>query len=162
MSFMYEVGQTYVTVAGYAVKVTGRTMLKGYECLECSDGKYRYDRSTSNSDAGRCTGGDWSDDSFRLPPDNAVTQRWQYRVAHYAREVAREKGIPVVGKLWSNINYIEHNIGDSILVDIRDYDFTIPEIAEILGINPEILYLVGEGQPKKLPEIDLTPRTITL
>lgn len=159
MSFMYEVGKTYVTVAGYAVKVTGRTTLKGYECLECSDGKYRYDRSTGSDDAGRCTGGDWSDDAFRLPPDNAVTQRWQYRVAHYAREVAREKGIPVVGLLASRINFIEYNAHAS--EGVRYYDFSIPEIAEMLGINAETLYLVGEG-PKKLPEIDLTPRTITL
>lgn len=159
MSFMYEIGQTYVTVAGYAVKVTGRTTLKGYECLECSDGKYRYDRSTSNSDAGRCTGGDWSDDAFRLPPDNTVTQRWQYRVAHYAREVAREKGIAVVGELQTRINFIEYNA--YVKQGVRYYDYTIPEIAEILGINPEILYLVGEGQ-KKLPEIDWTSRTITL
>ena len=57
-AFMFEVGKTYTTKQGDEVTVLGRTDLKGYECLECSDGRYRYDRSTHNEDAGRCTGTD--------------------------------------------------------------------------------------------------------
>ena len=58
VEFIFQVGNTYRTQAGDLVTVFGRTDLKGYECLECSDGRYRYDRSTDNSDAGRCTGTD--------------------------------------------------------------------------------------------------------
>ena len=55
-TFMFEVGKTYETQAGNMVTVLGRTDLIGYECLECSDNIYRYDRSKDNSDAGRVTG----------------------------------------------------------------------------------------------------------
>ena len=58
VEFTYEVGKSYKTQAGESVTVLSRTETKGYECLECSDGRYRYDRSTRNSDAGRCTGTD--------------------------------------------------------------------------------------------------------
>lgn len=54
--FRFEIGKTYETQAGEMVTVLGRTDSEGYECLECSDKRYRYDRSTSNSDAGRVTG----------------------------------------------------------------------------------------------------------
>ena len=54
--FKYKVGETYETQAGDFVKVINRTDLKGYECLVCMDGRHRYDRSTGNADAGRCTG----------------------------------------------------------------------------------------------------------
>lgn len=57
--FKFEVGKSYETQAGETVLVLGRTNTKGYECLECSDGRYRYDRSTHNTDAGRCTGTDF-------------------------------------------------------------------------------------------------------
>ena len=56
MSFMFQVGEIYKTQAGEEVLVLYRTEKRGYECLECSDKRYRYDRSTHNSDAGRCTG----------------------------------------------------------------------------------------------------------
>lgn len=58
--FMFEVGKEYETQAGDMVKVIGRSglHLRGYETMECSDGRYRYDRSTPSSDAGRCTGTD--------------------------------------------------------------------------------------------------------
>lgn len=55
-AFTFRIGQRYKTQAGKRVKVIGRTRLKGYECLRCSDGRYRYDRSTTKSDAGRVTG----------------------------------------------------------------------------------------------------------
>ena len=58
MPFMFEVGKEYETQAGEKVTVLGRTDMRGYECLECSDGCYRYDRSTHSVDAGRCTGTD--------------------------------------------------------------------------------------------------------
>lgn len=58
MTFMFQVGEFYKTQAGDTVLVLYRTENRGYECLECSDGKYRYDRSTHSSDAGRCTGTD--------------------------------------------------------------------------------------------------------
>lgn len=54
--FRFAVGQSYQTKAGQYVTVIGRTDLTGYECIECSDGRYRYDRSTEGSDAGRVTG----------------------------------------------------------------------------------------------------------
>lgn len=56
MNFKFEVGKTYKTQEGEMVKVLDRTKTKGYECLICSDGIARYDRSTSSSDAGRVTG----------------------------------------------------------------------------------------------------------
>lgn len=57
MAFKFEIGKEYKTQAGETVTVLGRTDLRGYECLICSDGRYRYDRSTpDDSDAGRCTG----------------------------------------------------------------------------------------------------------
>jgi len=56
MPFKFEIGKEYETQDGKMVKVLGRTKIPGYECLECSDGKYRYDRSYNSSDAGRCTG----------------------------------------------------------------------------------------------------------
>ena len=68
MTFMFEVGKTYTTKQGDEVTVLGRTDLKGYECLECSDGRYRYDRSTDSEDAGRCTG-----------TDHAYTYRHNFR-----------------------------------------------------------------------------------
>lgn len=69
--FQFVVGETYETQRGELVTVTDRTDIKGYECLECSDGKYRYDRSTSNGDAGRVTGTnhDYScPDNFKREP----------------------------------------------------------------------------------------------
>lgn len=57
-TFKFEIGQTYKTQRAKLVKVLGRTTLKGYECLVCSDGKHRYDQSTTSSDAGRVTGTD--------------------------------------------------------------------------------------------------------
>lgn len=56
MSFIFEIGKEYKTQAGNIIRVLGRTKLVGYEAIECSDGIYRYDRSTHSSDAGRCTG----------------------------------------------------------------------------------------------------------
>ena len=59
MKYEYNVGSTYETQAGDMVRVIGRvTTYKGYECLQCSDDKHRYDRSTHSEDAGRCTGTD--------------------------------------------------------------------------------------------------------
>lgn len=64
-NFHYKIGQTYKTQNDKLVTVLARTDLKGYECLECSDGIYRYDRSNVeyNSDWGRVTGSahDYSD-----------------------------------------------------------------------------------------------------
>lgn len=56
MAFMFSIGEKYLTQSGNVITILGRTDLRGYECLECSDGKYRYDRSTHNDDAGRVTG----------------------------------------------------------------------------------------------------------
>lgn len=57
-NFHYSIGNTYKTKAGNLVQVLDRTKEKGYECLICSDGIHRYDRSTfeHNSDWGRVTG----------------------------------------------------------------------------------------------------------
>lgn len=54
--YMFTVGKIYRTQLNREVKILGRTYIKGYECLICSDGKYRYDRSTNNLDSGRGTG----------------------------------------------------------------------------------------------------------
>lgn len=54
--FMFQVGGVYTTQAGNTVTVLGRTSRPGYECLICSDGKHRYDRSDLQLDAGRVTG----------------------------------------------------------------------------------------------------------
>jgi len=54
----YKVGAEYECLNGQIVTVVKRTSLLGYECVEGSDGRYRYDRSTSSSDAGRVTGTD--------------------------------------------------------------------------------------------------------
>ena len=54
--FKYMIGIAYETQAGKQVKVLGRTETVGYECLICDDDIHRYYRSTSSSDAGRCTG----------------------------------------------------------------------------------------------------------
>lgn len=58
MSFKYNVGETYELQDGTFIVVLGRTDLKGHECLICSDGVHRYDRSVTSSDAGRVTGTD--------------------------------------------------------------------------------------------------------
>jgi hypothetical protein len=57
-AFMFQIGQEYETQARKMVRVVGRTTIAGYECLQCSDGKYRYDRSNHSEDAGRVTGTD--------------------------------------------------------------------------------------------------------
>ena len=54
--FKFNIGLYYKTLKGGTVKVVGRTALRGYECLICSDGMHRYDRSTHRGDAGRVTG----------------------------------------------------------------------------------------------------------
>jgi hypothetical protein len=57
--YRFQVGNTYTTLEGKEVKVVARVdELKGYECVLGDDGAHRYDRSTSDSDAGRCTGTD--------------------------------------------------------------------------------------------------------
>jgi DNA-directed RNA polymerase subunit RPC12/RpoP len=56
IKFKFEVGKSYDTLDGKTVKVTGRTISPEYECLICSDGKHRYDRSNGSEDAGRVTG----------------------------------------------------------------------------------------------------------
>jgi len=53
---MFKIGEMYETQAGGFVTVLDRTDKLGYECLVCSDGRHRYDRSTTSSDAGRVTG----------------------------------------------------------------------------------------------------------
>lgn len=57
--FKYKIGQLYKTLNNDEVKVLARTNLKGYECILCSDKRYRYDRSTNQHDSGRCTGTSW-------------------------------------------------------------------------------------------------------
>jgi hypothetical protein len=69
--FTFKIGHTYRTQRGNLVTVIGRTRTPGYECLNCSDFKYRYDRSTYAGDAGRVTGTahDYScPDNFRREP----------------------------------------------------------------------------------------------
>ncbi|MBK9496948.1 MAG: hypothetical protein IPO08_21055 [Xanthomonadales bacterium] len=54
--YAFRVGETYETQAGNLITVIGREGSRGYECLQCSDGIYRYDRSIGGTDAGRVTG----------------------------------------------------------------------------------------------------------
>ncbi len=55
--YLFEVGKTYLTTEGKAVKlVVRRTQHVGYETVMGEDKIHRYDRSTNNEDAGRCTG----------------------------------------------------------------------------------------------------------
>lgn len=51
--FMFKVGETYETQCGKLVKVLSRT---AHHCIECSDGKYRYDLNSESTDSGRVTG----------------------------------------------------------------------------------------------------------
>lgn len=76
--FKFEVGGAYETQEGVEVVVLSRTRLVGYECLMCSDGVCRYDRSTHNSDAGRVTGTnhDYSD------PRNFI-RYWEKKTIHF-------------------------------------------------------------------------------
>lgn len=63
--FKYQIGELYLTQGGNYRQVLGRTFTKGYEAI-FTDGPddenypfkryYKYDRSTSKSDTGRCTG----------------------------------------------------------------------------------------------------------
>lgn len=72
MSFSFVIGRKYRTQAGKVVRVIGRTRSKGYECLRCSDGKYRYDRSTGTMDNGRVTATDHDyscPDNFKRPTE---------------------------------------------------------------------------------------------
>lgn len=77
MPFKFQVGKTYLTQRGEAVRVVLRhAELRGYESVMGEDGKHRYDRSDGHGDAGRCTGTvhDYSDpDNFVRPP---LEVRW--------------------------------------------------------------------------------------
>ena len=53
---MFRLQHNYRTQTGQVVRVLSRVGSRGYEHLKCSDGRYRYDRSTHSIDAGRCTG----------------------------------------------------------------------------------------------------------
>ena len=58
-NFKFKVGESHELQNGDFVKIIGRTDLIGYECLICSDGRHRYDRSTGlivDVDKGRVTG----------------------------------------------------------------------------------------------------------
>lgn len=57
-NFLYNVGDSYELQNGTQVTVLGRTDMKNYECLICSDGIYRYDRSNTRCiiESGRVTG----------------------------------------------------------------------------------------------------------
>ena len=56
--FLFEVGETYLTQEGKAVKVVARhAKYRGYETVVDADGCHRYDRSTGDKrDSGRVTG----------------------------------------------------------------------------------------------------------
>lgn len=63
--FTYQIGMMYLTQSGEYRQVLGRTFTKGYEAIFTvgPDAEnypfkryYKYDRSTSKSDTGRCTG----------------------------------------------------------------------------------------------------------
>jgi hypothetical protein len=75
MAYLFQVGKTYLTQRGEAVRVVLRhAELRGYETVMGDDGIHRYDRSSHNSDAGRCTGSahDYSDPENFARPTQAV------------------------------------------------------------------------------------------
>ena len=55
--FRFTVGETYELQNGDRVKIVARHVkYRGYETVVDENGYHRYDRSTSDSDAGRVTG----------------------------------------------------------------------------------------------------------
>jgi hypothetical protein len=76
MSYQFEVGKTYLTQRGEAVRVVLRhAELRGHETVLGDDGAHRYDRSDSSSDAGRCTGTDHDyscPDNFARPTQEVM------------------------------------------------------------------------------------------
>lgn len=55
--FMFQLGDVCETQDGRRVQIIGRAQpAPGYECVQCSDGMYRYDRKGRPEDAGRVTG----------------------------------------------------------------------------------------------------------
>lgn len=55
--YKLKVGSYYMLQNGTAVEITGRYYgNRGYETVNASDGRHRYDRSTHTSCTGRCTG----------------------------------------------------------------------------------------------------------
>ena len=71
--FQFEVGKTYPTRGGSLVTIVGKSdQHRGYECVQGDDGAnpasgYRYSRSNSTSDQGRCTGSPGDYDRNLLP-----------------------------------------------------------------------------------------------
>jgi len=83
----FELGKTYMTNAGVAVKIVGVVDTKGYECVQGDDfgddpkGGHRYNRP---GDLGRCTGTDHdgSDPRNLIPERDDTLSRVEYR--HHA------------------------------------------------------------------------------
>lgn len=50
---IYFLGETYETLSGKRLEIIDFGVVVGYECVQCSDGKWRYDRP---GDRGRLTG----------------------------------------------------------------------------------------------------------
>lgn len=65
----FKVGFIYKTKGGDNFRVVGEhTKLKGYETVYNQCGSNRYNRSTQNSDNGRSTGSEWTDNCLVYPP----------------------------------------------------------------------------------------------
>lgn len=65
----FKVGLIYKTRCGGKFYVVGEhTKYKGYETVYNQYGKNRYNRSTENTDNGRTTGRDWTEDCLVYPP----------------------------------------------------------------------------------------------
>ena len=77
--FRFTVGETYELQNGDRVKIVARhSKYRGYETVVDENGCHRYDRSTSDSDAGRVTGSphDYSHPkNFRRGSDEAGNGR---------------------------------------------------------------------------------------
>lgn len=149
-SFMFKVGKTYKTLSGKEVTVLDRTNIKGYECLICSDGKYRYDRSTHNLDAGRITG---SDHDY-THPDNFDRQ---------------DKEIELFDKIIEDIDYKNRSAYEALYIMYiylrkkytQEMQKMSDEIAELRVLSKDGIRFRFEHTPSK-EVIDIACRALSL
>ncbi len=65
----FKVGFIYKTKGGGSFRVVGEsTKYVGYETVHNQYGNHRYNRSIHNSDNGRTTGSEWTDNCLVYPP----------------------------------------------------------------------------------------------
>ena len=109
-NYKFKVGQEYELQNGEKVRILGRTDLKGYECLICSDGAYRYDRSTDSLDSsekGRCT----ATSHELLDPRNILNEKFGNRYI-IAKEFCEKENVDMKDlckiEMDHSVNDIKH------------------------------------------------------